>query len=129
MYKSLRYLKVNGAYVNKGEVVDLSHLTKGEIARLVKKGIVQLVDGDTSSEIEVTIPVEEVEKDHDVEMTEDEVREELLKKITHAVAVKELKILGAEFKANASLEKLVEIIMKNEAYEDHFLDYIEMNEL
>lgn len=126
MYKCLQYLKVNGAYVNKGDKVDLSSLTAQEIAQLEKKGIVVKVSNATVKEVQQ--PAIEVKSDSG-DMTEEEARAELLEKITHSVAVKELELLGADFKKNASLETLVEIILANEEYENHFFDYIDANGL
>lgn len=134
MYKCLQYIKVNGRFVDKGEIVDLSTLNAKEISRLMKKGIV--IKADESPSIE-KIPNKDTgnggggsgKEDGGGEMTDEEVRAELSEKITHTVAVKELKLLGAEFKANVSLEVLVDLIMESEEYENHFLDYIENNEL
>lgn len=126
MYKCLQYLKVNGVYVNKGDKVDLSSLTAQEIAQLEKKGIVVKVSNATVKEVQQ--PAIEVKSDSG-DMTEEEARAELLEKITHSVAVKELELLGADFKKNASLETLVEIILANEEYENHFFDYIDANGL
>lgn len=128
MYKALRYLKVGGSYIDKGREVALEELSQDEIQRLVDAKKIVLIDGATT-----TVP--EVEKtdvpsdDNGEEMTDEEVKAELLEKISHTLAVKELKLLGAEFRRNASLESLVELIMENEEYENHFLDYIEQNEL
>lgn len=137
MYKALRYIKINGNFVNKGETVDLSTLSVQEIARLEKKGIVEKTNEKPNVEetlIEDAEKVDEderkvIEDDESGDMTAEEVRSELLEKITHTVAVKELKLLAADFKANASLETLVDLIMENEEYENHFLDYIEHNGL
>ncbi|GGG32903.1 hypothetical protein GCM10007425_29480 [Lysinibacillus alkalisoli] len=126
MYKCLQYLKVNGVYVNKGDKVDLSSLTAQEIAQLEKKGIVVKVSNATVKEVQQ--PAIGVKSDSG-DMTEEEARAELLEKITHSVAVKELELLGADFKKNASLETLVEIILANEEYENHFFDYIDANGL
>lgn len=137
MYKCLQYIKVNGRFVDKGENVDLSNLSAQEIARLEKKGIVVKTNEKLSVEQAADEDLKKVDEgdpggnndDDGDEMTTEEVKTELLEKITHAVAVKELKLLAADFKANASLEALVGLIMENEEYENHFLDYIENNEL
>lgn len=130
MYKCLQYLKVNGVYLNKGDKADLSSLTTKEIARLEKKGIVAKVSDATAKEVgqQPEIEVSALKSDSEG-MTEEEARAELLEKITHSVAVKELELLGADFKKNASLETLVEIILGNEEYENHFFDYIDANGL
>lgn len=138
MYKCLQYIKVNGRFIDKGENVDLSNLSAQEIARLEKKGIVVKVNEKLNIEQESVRGSKKVNdgsseddggNDDNDEMTAEEVKAELMEKITHAVAVKELKLLEADFKANASLESLVELIMEEEEYENHFLDYIENNEL
>lgn len=134
MYKSLRYLKVGGRYIEKGKTVELSGLSEQEITSLKKKGFIKQVEGNEvltsveKKEVDI-VPVAEIENDSDDIMTDEEIKAELLEKITHTVAVRELKLLGAEFKANASLETLVGLIMENEVYENHFFDYIENNEL
>lgn len=133
MHKALRYLKVNGKMHDKGEIIDLSKLNKKETARLVKKGFVEETQ---EVKVDKTPPVEEVAADEienpakdSSNLSEEEVKAELLGKLNHGIVVNELKLLGAEFKANASFEKLVELIMENEDYENHFLDYIDDNEL
>lgn len=127
MYKALRYLKVSGSYVERGREVALEELSRSEVQRLVDAKKIVPVD-----RVGVSTPEDEKidapSADND-EMTDEEVKAELLEKISHTLAVRELKLLGAEFKGNASLESLVELIMENEDYEDHFLDYIEQNEL
>lgn len=130
MYKALRYLKVGGRYIDTGEVVKLGELKGEEVDGLVKEGTIVEVDKTVapSSTIKKEGP-EAVGNEFEEDLTDEEVKVELLEKISHTIAVKELKLLGAEFKANASLENLVELIMENEDYEDHFLDYIEQNEL
>lgn len=133
MHKALRYLKVNGKMHDKGEIIDLSKLSKKETARLVKKGFVEeahdvKVDKTPSIEEVAADEIENPAKDSS-NLSEEEVKAELLGKLNHGIVVSELKLLGAEFKANASFEKLVELIMENENYENHFLDYIDDNEL
>lgn len=126
MYKCLHYLKVDGVYLGKGDTTDLKNLSSEEISRLVKTGIVRKV---ATNEISFESPDDDENIVLDGELTEEQVRQELLNKIPHAVAVKELEILGASFRKNASLESLVELILENEEYENHFMDYIDDNEL
>lgn len=133
MHKALRYLKVNGKMYDKGEIINLSKLSKKETARLVKKGFVEEAHEVKANK---TPPTEEVAADEienptkdSSNLSEEEVKAELLGKLNHGIVVNELKLLGADFKANASFEKLVELIMENEDYENHFLDYIDDNEL
>lgn len=134
MYKALRYLKVEGHYVDKGEVVKLGSLEEEEVLLLIERKAIAEATGTegrppSAEEEEEEVDIPNPEDDQGEEMTDEEVKAELMGKITHAIAVKELKLLGADFKANASLESLVELIMENEDYENHFFDYIEQNEL
>ncbi|CEA05763.1 hypothetical protein BN1050_02639 [Metalysinibacillus saudimassiliensis] len=127
MYKCLHYLKVDGVYLDKGKETDLKNLSSEEISRLIKTGVVSKVAA--TNEISFELPDDDKNVVLDGELTEEQVRQELLNKIPHAVAVKELEILGASFRKNASLENLVELILANEEYENHFMDYIDDNEL
>ncbi|HEY4623842.1 MAG TPA: hypothetical protein VIH12_08270 [Solibacillus sp.] len=127
MYKCLHYLKVDGVYLDKGAETDLKNLSSEEISHLVKTGVVRKVAA--TNEISFVSPDNDKNIVLDGELTEEQVRQELLNKIPHAVAVKELEILGASFRKNASLESLVELILGNEDYENHFMDYIDDNEL
>lgn len=127
MYKCLHYLKVDGVYLDKGAETDLKNLSSEEISYLVKTGVVSKIAA--TNEISFELPDDNKNVVLDGELTEEQVRQELLNKIPHAVAVKELEILGASFRKNASLESLVELILENEDYENHFMDYIDDNEL
>ena len=127
MYKCLHYLKVDGVYLDKGKETDLKNLSSEEISHLVKTGVVSKIAA--TNEISFESPDNDKNVILDGELTEEQVRQELLNKIPHAVAVKELEILGASFRKNASLESLVELILENEDYENHFMDYIDDNEL
>lgn len=127
MYKCLHYLKVDGVYLDKGKETDLKNLSSEEISHLIKTGVVSKVAA--TNEISFEVPGNDKNVVLDGELTEEQVRQELLNKIPHAVAVKELEILGASFRKNASLESLVELILENEDYENHFMDYIDDNEL
>lgn len=136
MYKCLSYLKIDGCFYDKGDSVDLSALSDKEIARLERKGIVERLGDAAITKVsngegdDGKIGGNDESKGNgDGDMTEKEVREELSVKITHAVAVKELTLLGAEFKKNASLETLIDVIMENEEYEGYFFDYIDTHGL
>jgi len=129
-YKCLQYLKVCNKYYDKGEVVDLSPLSSEEIKRLEKKGIIEKTTDPITKQIESKVEeVKELNNEEDDEMTEDDVREELNSKLTQTIVVRELELLGVEFKKNASLKSLVELIIQDPKLEDHFLDYIENNGL
>lgn len=114
-------------YLDKGAETDLKNLSSEEISYLVKTGVVSKIAA--TNEISFELPDDNKNVVLDGELTEEQVRQELLNKIPHAVAVKELEILGASFRKNASLESLVELILENEDYENHFMDYIDDNEL
>lgn len=131
MYKTLRYLKVDGKVYDKGKVVDLSALNKKETSQLEKKGFIEKVVGESSEEVQQSGESKEINNDEkeDDPPTDEEIKAELLEKLNHGIVVKELKLLGADFKANASFEKLVDLIMENEEHENHFLDYIDDNGL
>lgn len=131
MHEVLRYLKVDGKIHDKGRVVDLSVLSKKEVSQLEKKRFVEKIVGNPSEEVQQSEENKEVNNDEKEEdpPTDEEVKAELLEKLNHGIVVKELKLLGADFKANASFEKLVDLIMENEEHENHFLDYIDDNGL
>lgn len=131
MHKCLRYLKINGRYHDKGSILKVE-LPKGEVESLIKAGFLKSENAQSSEVITATNVIPEQTKEVEEvagEMTDEEVKKELMEKITHAVAVKELELLGAEFKKNASLESLVDLIVENEEYEDHFFDYIDAHGL
>lgn len=131
MHKCLRYLKINGRYHDKGSTLKVE-LPKEEVESLIKAGFLKSANAQSREVITATNVIPEQTKEVEEvagEMTDEEVKKELMEKITHAVAVKELELLGAEFKKNASLESLVDLIVENEEYEDHFFDYIDAHGL
>lgn len=112
----------NGIDFLKGDIVEGELFNDQQKERLVDLKVISKTIEETNIEVEESDNQDE--EVIEVELTDDDVVNELSEGFTHTELVQEMETIGMSFKKNESKESLIDLIIAQEK-EDHFLDLVE----